>query len=80
MESIAAIIYGKSNKHVSADVMDIFVDSLNSWIIKKVGSYYPDMYVMTSGDTSGLDTNEDKMELRKKCLGKLQRRYYFLWF
>ena len=47
LESIGTRIDGKSNTYVSADVMDIFVDSLNSWMMKKVGSNYPDIYVMT---------------------------------
>ena len=51
LESIGIIIEGKSNKHVSADVMEIFVDSLNCWMMKKVRSNYPDVYVITSGDT-----------------------------
>ena len=43
-------MYGISNKYVSADVMNIFVDSLNSWMMKKVASKYPDVYFMTSGE------------------------------
>ena len=48
------IMDGKSNKYVSEDVMDIFVDSLNSCMMKKVGSKYPVVYVMTSVDTNQL--------------------------
>ena len=55
LESIGTIIDGKSNKHVSAYVMEIFVDSLNSWMMKKVGLNYTDVYVMTSGDTYQLN-------------------------
>ena len=37
----------KSKRYVSADVMEKFVDYLNSWMMKKVGSKYLDGYVMT---------------------------------
>ena len=40
---------GNSNKYVTADVMYIFVDYLNSWMMKKFGSKYPEVYFMTSG-------------------------------
>ena len=51
LESIGTIMDFKSKRYVSVDVMDIFVDSLNIWTIKKVGSKHLKVFVMTSGDT-----------------------------